>query len=440
MKILLITLEPIGAQMAGPAIRSVELGKQLAKQFAITLFSPYRTDNPPTFAGCHLELGLKKSDLIKLANQQDILIIQANVLKQYPQLSKLKKYLVVDLYDPFLFNIHLQYANQPPAIASASFRLMHKLLEKHMLAADFSICASERQRDYWIGRFCALGRINPTLHNFDPSLRKLLDVVPFGVPERPPVNHGQGPRKLFPQIKAQDPLLLWAGGLWDWLDPLTVIKAVGQLKTQIPNIRLVFMGRVSPNPQVQIMSMSSQAEDLSKQLGLLNKNVFFAPNWVSYNERADFLLDATIGVSAHFDLPETRYSFRTRLLDYFWAGLPIITTGGDELATIIENNNAGFAVNYQDVDGWVKTISNLLNDRALISKCQQGSTLLAKHFSWVQSVKPLFNYCKNPYHLPAHSKVTMPSLIERAYSIYHRGGKQLIYDRTKQLIKDHFPG
>jgi hypothetical protein len=423
--------------MAGPAIRCLELGKQLGKHFEVTVFSPYKSNDEISFENCNLHLGLNKSELLNLAKQQDIFIIQANVLKKYPELSSLNKYLVVDLYDPFLFNIHLQYNEHPPSIASWIFRLMHKLLEEHMISADFSICASERQRDYWIGRFCALGRINPDVHGLDPSLRKLIDVVPFGVPEESPVLNGPGPRTIFSNIGPHDPILLWAGGVWDWLDPLTVIHAVAKLKDQIPNIRLVFMGRISPNPQVQTMSMSSKAEDLAKQLGLLNKNVFFAPHWISYNDRANFLLEATIGVSAHFDLPETRYSFRTRLLDYFWANLPIITTGGDELATLIESRHAGIAVDYQDIDGWTKAISNLLTDQNLLKSYKDGSKSLATHFSWNEAAKALFNYCKNPYHLPSHKKVTMPNIFERAYSIYHRGGKEMIYKRATQIIKEN---
>ncbi len=247
-----------------------------------------------------------------------------------------------------------------------------------------------------LGRFCALGRINPDVQSLDPSLRKLIDVVPFGVPEQPPVMNGPGPRTLFPNIEAHDPILLWAGGVWDWLDPLTVIKAVDKLKNQIPNLRLVFMGRVSPNPQVQVMNMSSQAENLAKQLDLLNKNVFFTPQWISYKERANFLLEAGIGVSAHFDLPETRYSFRTRLLDYFWANLPVITTGGDELATIIENKGAGIAVNYQDVDGWTQAISDLLTDQQLLKQCANGSRSLAKQFSWKKCCSASFRLLPQP--------------------------------------------
>ena len=43
----------------------------------------------------------------------------------------------------------------------------------------------------------------------------------------------------------------------------------------------------------------------------------------------------TSAVSAHFDDIETRFAFRTRLLDYFWAGLPIVTTDGDVLGDLV---------------------------------------------------------------------------------------------------------
>ena len=437
-QILLITLEPIANQMAGPAIRTCELGKQLAKHFAVTIFSPYQANHisPTIYNPCQLELGISQKSLLQLAKQQDILIIQANVLKQYPQLANLNKFLVVDLYDPFLFNIHIQYANYPPAIASASFRLMHKLLEKHMLAADFTICASERQRDYWLGRFCALGKINPALHNFDPSLRKLIDVVPFGLPENPPQIKGDGPRSIFAKIQKEDPLLLWAGGIWDWLDPLTVIKAIAILKNKFPNIRLVFMGRKSPNPQVEDMRMSKSAEDLARELNILDENVFFCSDWISYEQRASFLLEANIGVSAHFDLPETRFSFRTRLLDYFWAQLPVLTTTGDELADLVTTSKAGFALNYQDINGWVDTITQLLIDQELQKRCRLGTKELAQRFTWHHAAQALINYCHNPYHPPDHSPVTMPNLIERALCVYQRGGRKLAIERAKQIIKE----
>ena len=48
---------------------------------------------------------------------------------------------------------------------------------------DFFICASEAQRDFWIGALHSRGRINPLTYADDPTLRRLIDVVPFGLPD-----------------------------------------------------------------------------------------------------------------------------------------------------------------------------------------------------------------------------------------------------------------
>src|SRR3990167_7934929 len=175
--------------MAGPAIRCVELAQQLSDEFDVTVFSPRYTDLSPQWAktrGLTLATGLGKRRLYELASANDILFIQANVLKPYPGLSKLEKYLVVDLYDPYLLSLLAQYADDAPS-ASSSYRLMHLILEKHMVMADFSACASQRQRDYWLGRYCALGRLTPELYRLDPTFAKLIGVVPFGLPARQPI-------------------------------------------------------------------------------------------------------------------------------------------------------------------------------------------------------------------------------------------------------------
>ncbi len=56
--------------------------------------------------------------------------------------------------------------------------------------------------------------------------------------------------------------------------------------------------------------------------GALGTSVFFNPDWVAYEDRGDYLLEADAGVSTHFAHIETEFAFRTRILDYLWAGLP----------------------------------------------------------------------------------------------------------------------
>src|SRR5204863_1726396 len=106
--------------------------------------------------------------------------------------------------------------------------------------ADWFLCASERQRDFWLGALAALGRVNPATYGVDPTLRSLIDVVPFGIADEPPVRSGPGCRGVVPGIGPDDRLVLWGGGIWNWFDPLTLLHAVAGLRGDVPNVRLVF--------------------------------------------------------------------------------------------------------------------------------------------------------------------------------------------------------
>jgi glycosyltransferase involved in cell wall biosynthesis len=88
--------------------------------------------------------------------------------------------------------------------------------------------------------------------------------------------------------------------------------------------------------------------------------VFFNDRWVPYAERADWLLEADCAVSTHIDHLETRFSFRTRLLDCFWAGLPIVCTRGDELASRVERDNLGATVPQRDPEALAEALGRVL--------------------------------------------------------------------------------
>lgn len=437
-KVMLVTLEPISKSMAGPAIRAVEMAKQLAKEFDVTVASPVKQsaeDELPPIANVKVVTGANRQAMYREAVANDILIIQSNVLRPYPKLAELGKFLVLDLYDPYLFSVLVQYKHEKVA-GEASYRLMHQVLERHMLTCDFSICASEIQRDYWIGRYCALGRLTPALYEFDPSLRKLIDVAPFGRETLEPQRNGPGLRAEIDAIGDDDVVLLWGGGIWDWFDPLTVISAVNQAKDKVPNLRLVFMGMKSPNPKVPIMKMARDAVELSERLGLTGQHVFFKEGWIPYEKRVNYLLDADLAVSSHFDLPETRYSFRTRILDYLWCGLPVLSTGGDPLSEMIDRAGAGLALPYKDETAWADAIVRLAGDKAERQKYANASKQLSNEFTWDKTCKALVAYCREPYQLPRHVKITMPSVFERARAVYARGGGDLVMKRSREIISD----
>jgi glycosyltransferase involved in cell wall biosynthesis len=437
-KVLAVTLEPISDAMAGPAIRCLELSKQLSKHFNVTVACGASDATASAAASEISSLPLLSNpshrNLYKHAREVDILLIQANVLKEYPGLAQLGRYVIVDLYDPYLLSLLPQYSSQPVS-GDASFRLMHHVLEQHLKVSDFSVCASQRQRDYWLGRYCGLGRLSPKMYEIDPTARKLIDVVPFGVPSIEPIP-GKAIKGKIAGINSSDQVLFWGGGIWEWFDPLTVIEAVHRLKDRFPRLRLLFAGWKSPNPSVPLMPMANQARGLADKLGVLNKHVFFHEQWIPYRERAAFLLDCDIAISAHFDSVESRFSYRTRILDYLWAGCPIVTTYGDELSQLIEKHNCGITVGYKDINGWVAAIEQLLNNPSALAQLSTNAKTLSKQFTWDKVAAPLVEFCSNPYHLPTFKKVTRPSLLTRASAVYERGGADLVIKRSKRLIND----
>ena len=122
---------------------------------------------------------------------------------------------------------------------------------EQLQAADFLICASERQRDFWLGALSVANRINPYTSEADPSLRSLIDVVPFGLPAEPPRPSRSGIKGLVPGIAETDIVVLWWGGIWNWFDPVTAIEAMASLGSDVPGLKLYFTGVDHPNHGIQ---------------------------------------------------------------------------------------------------------------------------------------------------------------------------------------------
>ena len=142
--------------------------------------------------------------------------------------------------------------------------------------------------------------------------------------------------------------------------------------------------------------MSFQARELSEELGVLGTHVFFNEGWVDYKERSNYLLDADLGVSTHLDHLETAFSFRTRILDYLWCGLPIVATKGDTFEAIIEGHGLGRTVQPGDIDELSVALGELLYDDAALAKASENSRNFAKSLTWDLVTQPLIDIATHP--------------------------------------------
>jgi glycosyltransferase involved in cell wall biosynthesis len=289
--------------------------------------------------------------------------------------------LVVDSYDPILIEeLEAHAGNSARGRRARNQRTLAKT-RMSLLAADAIICANERQRDLWLGALMALDRLTPVEYAGDPSLRGLVQLVPFGLPDEPPVRNGPGLRDRL-GIASDSVLLVWGGGIWNWFDPLTLIEAVHRLLPTHWDLHLAFVGVRHPNEHVPEADMAARAIALAEELGLLGTHVHVNHGWTPYDERQNYLLDADIGVSTHFDQLETRFAFRTRILDYLWAGLPIVATAGDSFAELIAARDLGAVVPPGDVDALAAALAALIEHPHLRRQAGENVRRAAEDFRW----------------------------------------------------------
>jgi glycosyltransferase involved in cell wall biosynthesis len=398
--------------MAGPGIRYRQFALQLAGRFEVALVIPNEPEED--LPGVRLlwarEYGYARFG--QLARSHDVVVAQQLSIATMQSLARSGTPTVYDLYDPLLFESLAYHAGRGHDAGSGP-SLARAALLKQVVAlqtASAFICASERQRDLWLGVLSALGRIDLDRYTRDPSLRDLVRVVPFGVEAEPPRAEEPVLKGVVPGIAEGDRVLLWGGGIWNWLDPLTPIRAVAQLSRRRPDVRLFFLGIRHPSHRVPEMEMARRAHELANELGVLDQAVHFNFDWVPYQRRAGFLLESDLGISAHFDNVESRFAFRTRLLDYFWAGLPTVATRGDTLGDLVGERGLGRSVAPESVGEWVAAIEALLEDEAGYASARARTEQMRDEFSWPRVIKPLAQLLAEPLEessLPARVVPTM---------------------------------
>jgi GT2 family glycosyltransferase/glycosyltransferase involved in cell wall biosynthesis len=411
-RILVVTGEPLLDRMAGPAIRAWEIAKVLAPDHDVRLVSTAGARITAAEFGVHYASG---KGLREQTDWADVIIFQGFLLDSAPWLKKSSKILVADVYDP----MHLEQLEQAkdlgPVGRLASIQETTRVLNEQLRRADFVLCASEKQRDFWLGQLAGQGRINSAVYDEDESLDSLIDVVPFGISDEAPVQKRHAIKGTVPGIGTDDKVIIWGGGVYNWFDPLTLVRAVDRLRGRHPDVRLYFMGLKHPNPGVPDMRIAWELRQLADELGLTGLHVFFNDGWVPYAERADYLLDADLGVSTHFNHVETAFSFRTRILDYLWASLPIVATDGDTFSPLIVSHGLGATVPPEDVDALERALEANLYDEQAAARARANVKDFAHEYAWSKVLIPLVEFCRLPrraadlrYVLGEPTKVARP--------------------------------
>ncbi|MGH8979705.1 MAG: glycosyltransferase family 4 protein [Acidimicrobiales bacterium] len=398
-RLLFVTTDPLTDAMPGPAIRAWELAAQLARHHDVKLVSSVACTRS------HADMDVAFADGAAVAAHCDWMTMAVgpgSLIDRYPCFEVTDKPVVIDIYDPY----HLEnLAGRAKSLeeTDAVVRRLSGIVNKDLARGDFFLCASERQRDFWLGSLTALGRVNARTHAGDEGLSRLVAVVPFGLSATPPAHGGRGLAALLPAGARPWPVILWGGGVYDWFDPVTLLRAVHSLREDLPRIFLVFMGMGHPNPDIPEMAVATELRTAAAQLGMGPEIVAFNRSWVPFEERGDVLLDADIGASTNLDHLEARFSFRTRMLDYLWAGLPTVATAGDVLSDLVAREGIGVAVPPGDVGAVAEGLQKMATYPPKIEAVRE----VAARFHWERAAAPLVAYCDDPWR--AKDRAAVPA-------------------------------
>jgi glycosyltransferase involved in cell wall biosynthesis len=164
-----------------------------------------------------------------------------------------------------------------------------------------------------------------------------------------------------------------------------------------PQARLVFLGTRHPNPQVPRHHMADDTIALAEALGEKDRTIFFF-EWLPYAEREALLAEADLGVTLHPAHIETRYAIRTRVLDYFWARLPVVISDGDVASEWVREGGLGQVVSPADVRAVAAALVGVLEQ----PKAAWAPAFDSVHqrFVWRRVLEPLRRYCAEGDHAP----------------------------------------
>ena len=399
---MLVCPEPLGhGQPAGIGIRFVEMARVLrADDHSITVLSP----DAGTVEGCRAE-HLSVETLVAASQIHDVAIVQGHVANAFFQhVHPIPT--VVDLYDPFIVeNLHY-YAERGDEV----FQHDHATMMESLAHGDYFLCASEAQRLFYLGLLLASGRLNPILFEEDPRLESLLGIAPFGVlPQRP--------------AKSRDlssPAILF-GGIYDWYDPIAAIDAVVILRKTIPNATLTFT--THPNPEITPQGKLAEAMRYARANG--HAFVRFEL-WAPYEQRAEFFERFALALLTFPRSIETDLSMRTRVYDYLWCGLPIVTSSAPGTDEILTRYAAGSVISADAPQAFADEIVDILTNASRYAAMTDGARRFVLDHQWDRTLAPLREFC----HAPRIEKTkdafaSRPSLAQRPPSILDRLKRRL---------------
>jgi hypothetical protein len=115
-----------------------------------------------------------------------------------------------------------------------------------------------------------------------------------------------------------------------------------------------------------------------------------------------------VALTLHLDSIETRLAFRSRVLEYIWAGLPVVATMGDATSDLLAGYGLGIQVRPGDVEAVAAAIVALVDEAPTMRG--EAFTRARTELNWERAAAPLVTFCRAPRRAPDRNNHWLPNL------------------------------
>jgi hypothetical protein len=140
--------------------------------------------------------------------------------------------------------------------------------------------------------------------------------------------------------------------------------------------------------------------------------------YVGRDELLSVYAKATLALEVMEYNLERELAFTTRTIEYLWCGLPVMYNNFGEIASHIQDYDAGWCLDPSDSQAIAEAVDEIFTDAELVrQKSQNAQRLVRDRFAWDITIEPLVSFLKQPKVLKESDPVmglvyTRPSFLQ----------------------------
>ncbi|HKR82358.1 MAG TPA: glycosyltransferase [Candidatus Saccharimonadales bacterium] len=380
---------PEHEKVEGGGLRCWGLAKGLAAndgdvEVTVAYHESYRQENfTEHYEGIHLATW-NLPDLPKLLSEFDTVVVSycmGDLSIKAADSLRPDQQLILDCYVP----IYIEVSARQSKDLELEYAAFHHDVPRwaHVLRrGDRFLCASEPQKRFYQGVLSGIGRINPATYGED-----LILVVPYGI-YRDQAKQTEHPiQKLIGKDHTKFKKVLWFGGIYPWFDLTDLVEAVQKVNGQTP-AKLVIVGAKNPfNTHPDFIKKYEELLEYVKKHKL--EDLVVLQDWIRFEDRANWYLDSDLVVVINKQGPENELAWRTRLVDFTWANLPLITNGGDPVSELLLAADAAAQFSGLTPSAMANDMLKLFADRVTLQEVKMNLKNVRDELYWDVATKPL---------------------------------------------------